>query len=63
MTSLAVTRFGPCVQELSFVLGLSFHALVPFPLLPMVGKVHGAVLINSSCTQPDFVFHMSIGIA
>lgn len=33
------------------------------PLLPMVGKVHGAVLLNSSCTQPDFVFHISIGIA
>lgn len=59
MRSLAVTGLGPCVQGLSFVLGLSFHALAPFPLSPMVGKV----LLNSSCTQPHFVFHISIGIA
>lgn len=63
MTRLAVMRFGLCVQEISFVLGLSFHALVPFPLSPMVGEVHGVVLLNSSCTQPDFVFCISMGIA
>lgn len=63
MTSLAVMRFRPCVQELSFVLGLSFHALVLFPLSPMVGEVHGVVLLNSSCTQPHFVFPVSIGIS
>lgn len=63
MTGLPVTRFGLCVQGLSFVLGLIFHALSPFHCCLWFGKVHGAVLLNSSYTQPDFVSHISIGIA